>query len=145
MVITILSVAGLPLFRSLLLPFFPPFFFFVLLLSRPRRKSAVTAINLWSCERPTFVIALACEVWVSSCAHAHINPSPCKHMYARRTQRTMLQARGCSGQRNGQSRFEREREREIGWWRERVGGGGERWNGGGGGRACAPAPHKLKP
>lgn len=26
------------------------------------RKSAVTAINLQSCERPTFIIALACEV-----------------------------------------------------------------------------------
>lgn len=46
-------------------------------------------------------------------------------MYARRTQRTMLQARGCSGQRNGQSRFyggnERERERGRGGGSESVG------------------------
>lgn len=48
---TVITIFSLP-YTSNVRPFF---------IVNPR-KSAVTAINLQSCERPTFIIALACEV-----------------------------------------------------------------------------------
>lgn len=70
---------------SVLYFFLPPHLFFRTV--NPR-KSAVTAINLQSCERPTFIIALACEVWYPgrTCIHGRAPGSVLRD----RMQRAML-------------------------------------------------------
>lgn len=90
------------------------FFFFIV---NPR-KSATTAINLQSCERPTFIIALAREVDILG-THVHTY----MYVYAR------LRASRCA-------RIECKERRYRFWWWFAVSaqGMGRRWGCGGFGK-----------